>query len=50
VSDPRLLFGLGAIARVESVEVRWPDGRAETLGPMDVDRYLTVREGAGVSR
>src|SRR3954468_13886709 len=25
-SDPRLLFGLGAAARVERLEVRWPSG------------------------
>jgi hypothetical protein len=38
-SDPRLHFGLGALETVDSVEVRWPDGRTENLGSMKVDQY-----------
>jgi hypothetical protein len=44
VSDPRLLFGLGALSRIEGLEVRWPDGRGQALGPVTADQYLTVRE------
>jgi hypothetical protein len=50
VSDPRLLFGLGSMARVESVEVRWPSGHVDRLGPVETDRYLTVTEGQDPSR
>jgi enediyne biosynthesis protein E4 len=43
-SDPRLLFGLGKTAAVESVEIRWPLGRTQTLQDLAIDRYHTVRE------
>ena len=46
-SDPRLLFGLGRATRVEALEVRWPSGLAEAFPAPPVDRYTTLREGAG---
>ena len=46
-SDPRLLFGLGSESRVERLEVRWPTGRVERYPEPAVDRYLTLKEGAG---
>lgn len=42
-SDPRLHFGLGTSRAVESLTVRWPDGRAETLQNPPIDRLLTIR-------
>jgi len=33
-SDRRLLFGLGSAAQADSVEIRWPDGKVQTLGPV----------------
>ena len=44
-SDPRLLVGLGEATRVESVEVRWPSGLKQRLGPLDADRGYLVVEG-----
>jgi enediyne biosynthesis protein E4 len=38
-SDPRLHFGLGDAARVDSVEVRWPSGR--------IDRHEGLPAGTG---
>jgi hypothetical protein len=32
-SEPTLTFGLGKIAKVDSVKVIWPDGKEETLDP-----------------
>jgi hypothetical protein len=49
-SDPRLLFGLGALARAESVEVRWPSGHVDRVGPVDAGRYVTITEGEGLAR
>jgi enediyne biosynthesis protein E4 len=43
-NDPRLLVGLGTRPAVRTVEVRWPDGKAQVLNAPAVDSYLTVRE------
>ncbi len=44
LNDPRLHFGLGKSARVDTVEVRWPSGVVQTLRDVTPDRYLTVTE------
>jgi len=44
-SDPRLLFGLGDAARVDSVEVRWPSGQIDRQTGLAADRYVTITEG-----
>jgi hypothetical protein len=46
-SDTRLLFGLGESSRVDSVEVRWPSGRVDTVQGLAADRYVVVEEGSG---
>ncbi len=46
-SDPRILFGLGQIARPGVLEVRWPDGRLERFRDLGVDRYVTLTQGQG---
>jgi enediyne biosynthesis protein E4 len=46
-SDRRLLFGLGAAARADAVDIRWPDGKVQSLGPigrMRAGDTLTVTE------
>jgi hypothetical protein len=45
--DSRVHFGLGQATRVEKIEVRWPDGKKESFRAEGVDRYLTLRQGAG---
>ncbi|MGE3822365.1 MAG: CRTAC1 family protein [Isosphaeraceae bacterium] len=45
--DPRAHFGLGRTARVDAVDVRWPDGRTERFPVDRIDRQLTVRQGEG---
>ena len=47
VNDPRLHFGLGAEESAE-VEIRWPSGKRENVGEVDVDRLVVIREGEGV--
>jgi hypothetical protein len=44
--DPRLHFGLGESDRVESIEIRWPSGRVDRLGPVSADAGYLIREGA----
>jgi hypothetical protein len=48
-SDPRLHFGLGVAARVDSIVVRWPSGKVETLGSEAADQQLVIEEGRGVT-
>lgn len=46
-SDSRLHFGLGAASEVK-LDIRWPNGRRETVANVSADQLITVREGAGV--
>jgi hypothetical protein len=43
----RLHFGLGGRTSVDRVEVRWPNSSSETFAPVEIDRLLTLTEGAG---
>ena len=44
-SDLRVHFGLGAVTRIESIEVLWPcGGRQMVPTPFGVDRILRVKE------
>lgn len=45
-SDRRLHFGLGAAARIDKVEVRWPSGRHQTFAGLAADTFYYLREGA----
>ncbi|HLG59235.1 MAG TPA: CRTAC1 family protein [Vicinamibacterales bacterium] len=47
--DLRVLFGLGDARRVERMDVRWPDGKVETVRDLDVNQIVTVTEGRGVT-
>jgi len=42
--DPRLHFGLGADARVDRIEIRWPSGQTQTIANPSIDRLLQIRE------
>ena len=44
--DPRIHFGLGDADRVESIEIHWPSGRVDRLGPLPADAGYLIREGA----
>ena len=48
-NDRRLHFGIGT-ATSATVEVRWPNGKTEKIGDVEVDRLLLIREGSGVVR
>jgi hypothetical protein len=43
-SDRRLIVGLGASARLRSLEVRWPSGIRQRLTDVSAGRELTLRE------
>ncbi|MGA7159304.1 MAG: CRTAC1 family protein [Acidobacteriaceae bacterium] len=46
-NDPRVHFGLGTSATIESVEVDWPSGAKERFTVPKVDRIVTLNEGKG---
>jgi len=45
--DDRLHFGLGTAARVDTLEIRWPDGRTQVLTDVAADRTLTLTQSDG---
>jgi hypothetical protein len=47
-SDPRIFFGLGRRAKIESLEITWPSGQVDKLTSLPVDRIIAVKEGAGI--
>jgi enediyne biosynthesis protein E4 len=44
-SDPRIHFGLGALDRIETVEVTWPSGRVDGYQGLQPDAGYLLREG-----
>ena len=48
-SEPSAHFGLGTIAAVVAIEVRWTDGNREKFPGTATNRRVTVYQGAGVS-
>jgi hypothetical protein len=44
--DPRVHVGLGAVAAVDAIHVRWPDGTEETFPGGPANRYLVLRQGS----
>ncbi|MEW5979478.1 MAG: CRTAC1 family protein [Acidobacteriota bacterium] len=48
-NDPRVHFGLGPNTSVDELRIRWPNGKEEALKDLPVDRFLTIREGQGVT-
>jgi hypothetical protein len=47
-NDLRVHFGLGAAQKIDSVEIRWPSGKVETLPGMAADQFYAVLEGQGI--
>jgi tetratricopeptide (TPR) repeat protein len=41
-----LHVGLGSVAKIDSLEVRWPSGKVEVWKDLPADQLLLVREGA----
>jgi hypothetical protein len=46
-SDMRVHFGIGAAAKIDWAQVRWPSGLVERLENLSVDSINTVKEGSG---
>ena len=46
--DLRVHFGLGGEPRVEKVRIDWPNGNIQELSDIAADRFVTIRESAGI--
>jgi enediyne biosynthesis protein E4 len=42
--DDRVYFGVGGAKRVDSLEIRWPDGRRQLLTNLAVDTLLVLKQ------
>jgi len=49
-NDMKLHFGLGAATKVDKLEIKWPDGTAETFSVPAIDKTMTITQGKNVSR
>ena len=47
-NDQRLHFGLGTATVVDSVEIRWTDGKIEHLTLPSIDRFFVIEEEKGI--
>jgi hypothetical protein len=47
-NDLRVHFGLGAEKKMDTVEVRWPNGKTEALKDVAADAIYTIIEGQGI--
>ena len=45
--EKTLTFGLGAAAKIDTLEIRWPDGRAETYRDLPGGTTTVLTEGSG---
>jgi hypothetical protein len=48
--DPRLVFGLGKINKVDSIEVVWPDLSRQTLYNVNIDHQLKLQQRDATQR
>ena len=48
-NDPRLHFGLGADSKISQIEIRWPNGKIETLRELPADFIYTIVEEQGIT-
>jgi hypothetical protein len=46
--EKTLTFGLGAAARIDALEIRWPDGASETVKGIPGGARLTIEQGKGI--
>ncbi len=47
-NDIRVHFGVGSATKIDSLEIRWPSGRVDTIKNLDADRFYAILEGAGI--
>src|SRR5437588_2856316 len=48
--DPREVLGIGSASRFDSVEIRWPGGKVDTMTNLSLNTYIKVVEGEGIQK
>ena len=48
-SDMRVHFGLGSATKVDSIQIRWPNGLRERFDNLPVDSIQMLKEGSGTA-
>ena len=48
-SDMRVHFGLGTATKIDSIQIRWPNGLTERFDNLPVDSIHTLKEGSGTA-
>ena len=46
--DVVLIFGLGSVSIVDSINIKWTNGLSESVGTLAVNSLYSVKEGSGV--
>ena len=46
--DFRVHFGLNDATKIDSLEIRWPSGKVETIKDLKTDQFYAVLEGSGI--
>jgi len=46
--DLRIHFGLASATKIDSLEIRWPSGKVETITNLVADKFYSVLEGSGI--
>jgi hypothetical protein len=49
-NDPRLHFGLDKRAKVDSLEVRWPNGTVQAFADLRANAFVTLTEGVSAAQ
>ena len=47
-NDVRVHFGLGKATKIDSLEIRWPSGKVETIKDLEADKFYSILEGQGI--
>ena len=47
-NDMRMHFGLGSATKIDSLEIRWPSGKVDTIKDLEADKFYSILEGRGV--
>jgi hypothetical protein len=48
-NDMRVHFGLGAVSKIDWVQIRWPSGLTERFSDVSVNKIQTLKEGTGTA-